>query len=214
MDAGNSRCSPRRPCVTRMNVLRVGATQLYPASMLAELTVQLAAVPERAWPRFTALHAAPDALPHPLRHAACVSSISVLATGCGWVLRPGATSAGVVLHALAALVAYLGGAAVAIELSPVCIVAPDAAPQAISRFTSGAVLPVAVSGIGNLVPFLPMSFVLALAGAAASVHSGWIGASAMLALEGQPRKRAAAYPAGMAVGLVLLATLARTVLPT
>jgi LAO/AO transport system kinase len=36
---------------------------------------------------------------------------------------------------------------------------------------------------------------------------------AMLALEGQPRKRAAAVPAGVAVCLVLLATLARTVLP-
>jgi hypothetical protein len=197
-----------------MNVLRVGGTQLYSASMLAELTVQLAALPERAWPRFSALHAAPEALPHPLRHVACVSSISVLATGCGWVLRPGATLAGVVLHALAAVVGYLGGAAVAIELSAVCIAAPDASPPTISRFASGAVLPVAVSGIGNLIPFLPMSLVLAFLGAAASVHSGWIGASAMLALEGKPRKRAAAYPAGVAVGLVLLATLARTVLPT
>jgi len=206
-------------------VLRVGATQLYSASMLAELTVQLAALPERAWPRFSALHAAPDALPHPLRHAACVSFFSVLATGCGWVLRPGATLAGVTLHALAALVGYLGGAAVAIELSPACIAPSDAAPSsaralngalrpAVSRFTSGAVLPVAASGIGNLIPSLPISFVLALLGAAASVRSSWIGASAMLALEGQPRKRAAAYPAGVAVGLVLLATLVRTVLPT
>ena len=182
--------------------------------MLAELTVQLAALPDRAWPRFAALHAAPEALPHPLRHVACVSCFSVLATSCGWVLRPGATLAGVVLHALAALVGYVGGAAVAVELSPVCIAAEDAANTTVARFTSGAVLPVAVSGVGNLIPFLPMSFVLALLGAAASVHSGWIGASAMLALEGVPRKRAAAYPAGVAVGLVLLATLARTVLPT
>lgn len=181
--------------------------------MLAELTVQLAAVPGRAWPRFKALHAAPDALPHPLRHVASASSFSALATGMGWTFRPGATTAGVVLHALTALVAYLGGTALAVELSRVCIVAPEATPEAIARFTSGAVLPVAVSGIGNLIPSLPWSFVLALAGAAASVHSGWIGAGAMLALEGQPRKRAAAYPAGMAVGLVLLATLARTVLP-
>ena len=58
-----------------------------------------------------------------------------------------------------------------------------------------------------------MSFALALAGAVASVHSGWVGANAMLALEGQPRKRAAVVPAGLAVGLVLLATLARMVLP-
>lgn len=197
-----------------MNVLRVGPTRLYSAFMLAELTVQLAAHPERAWPRFSALHAAPEALPHPLRHAVCVSSLSVLATGCGSVLRPGATLAGVVLHALAAVVGYVGGAAVAIELSSVCIEAPDATPSAVSRFSSGAVLPVAASGIANMIPFLPIGFVLALLGAAASVHSGWIGASAMLALEGKPRRRAATYPAGVAVGLVLLAMLTRAVLPT
>lgn len=193
-------------------MLRVGPSQLYPSTMLAELTVQLAALPERAWPRFAALHAAPDALPHPLRHVAMASSASVVATCFGWVLHPGATLAGVVLHALSAVVGYVGGAVLAVELSSAWVA--DAPSASVARFSSGAVLPVAVSGIGNLIPFLPISLVLALLGAAASVHSGWIGASAMLGLEGKPRKRAAAYPAGLAVGLVLLATLARTVLPT
>jgi hypothetical protein len=181
---------------------------------LAELTLQLAALPERAWPRFAAADAARIALPSPLKHAVGASSLSVVATGLGAALRPGATVAGVVLHALAAVVGYVGGAACAVELSSRWIAAPAVSSHTISRFASGAVLPVVVSGILNLVPLLPMSFVLALAGAAASVHSGWIGASAMLALEGQPRKRAAAVPAGVAVGLVLLATLGRTVLPT
>ena len=122
---------------------------------------------------------------------------------------------GVTLQSLAALVGYVGGAASAVELSSrwVPTPAPDVEPGAVSRFASGAVLPVAVSGIFNLIPLLPMSFALVFAGAVASVHSGWVGASAMLALEGQARKRAAVVPAGLAVGLVLLATLARMVLP-
>ena len=180
---------------------------------MAELTLQLAASPERAWARFASADAASAALPSPLKHALGASSVSVLATGLGWALRPGATVGGVVLHALAAVVGYMGGAACAVELGGRYVAAPDVAPEAISRFASGAVLPVAVSGTLNVIPLLPMSFLLALAGAAASVHSGWIGASQMLALEGQPRKRAAVVPAGVAVGLVLLATLARTVLP-
>lgn len=185
--------------------------------MLAELTLKLAAFPERAWGRFAlaaACESGDTALPSPLRHAAGASAISVLATGFGWALRPGATVGGVVLHSLAAVVGYVGAAGMAIELGSRWIVAPDATPKAVARFTSGAVLPVVVSGTLNLIPLVPMSFVLALAGAAASVHSGWVGASAMLALEGPPRKRAAVIPAGVAVGLVLLATLARTVLPT
>jgi hypothetical protein len=160
-----------------------------------------------------------------LRHAVGVSSVSVFATCIGSAFRPGATVGGVVLQSLAALVGYVGGAASAVELSSKWVSAPDVGPNAasdsrahgetarVARFASGAVLPVVVSGSFNLIPLLPMSFALALAGAAASVHSGWVGASAMLALEGQPRKRAAMVPAGMAVGLVLLATLLRTVLP-
>ena len=78
------------------------------------------------------------------------------------------------------------------------------------RCTAGGM---AVSGMVNVIPLLPISFLLALAGAAASAHSGWIGASAMLALEGQARKRAAVIPAGLAVSLVLLATFVRMGLP-
>jgi hypothetical protein len=149
----------------------------------------------------------------------------VIATCIGSAFRPGATVGGVVLQSLAALVGYVGGAASAVELSSKWVFAPDVGPNAaqnslargetsrVDRFASGAVLPVVLSGSFNLVPLLPMSFALALAGAAASVQSGWVGASAMLALEGQPRKRAAIVPAGVAVGLVLVATLLRTVLP-
>lgn len=208
--------------------------------MLTELTLQLAAFPKRAWPRFVDLssltrsttrvdatdsHAAREAdpassvldtqgaLPSPLRHAVGVSFLSVIATCLGSAFRPGATVGGVTLQSLAALVGYVGGAASAVELSSQWVSTPNVAPHAVSRFASGAVVPVAVSGVFSLIPLFQMSFALALAGAAVSVHSGWVGASAMLTLEGQPRKRAAVIPAGVAVGLVLLATLSRTVLP-
>ena len=180
---------------------------------MAELTLQLTAFPERGWPRIAVAHAKGESLPSPLRHATSVASLSVLGTALGVALRPGATVGGVTLHTMAALLGYVGGAALSVELAARLLTVPGVASETISRFAAGAVLPVVVSGVFNLIPLIPMSFVLALAGGAASVHSGWVGASAMLALEGEPRKRAAAIPAGVAVGLVLLANLARTVLP-
>jgi len=192
--------------------------------MLAKLTLRLVAWPEQTWPRFTVAHAEssaqqrasisePGTLPSPLGHAASAAFVSVLATGIGWALRSGSTSGGVVLHMLTALVGYVGGATLAVVGSQRLLGSSGAPPDAIARYASGAVLPVVLSGVVNVVPFPPLSFVLALAGAASSAQSGWIGASAMLALEGQARRRAAIIPAGLAVSLVLLATFVRMGLP-
>jgi hypothetical protein len=181
--------------------------------MLAKLTFKLAALPEQMWPRFAAAHASAEPLPSPLKHVAGVGLISVVATGLGWAVKPGTTAAGIVLQMLAALVGYVGGAALAVELSPRLIQGAGGTTQDVSRYASGAVLPVALSGMLNVIPLIPMNLVLALAGTASSVQSGWVGASAMLALEGQSRKRAAVVPAGLAVSLVLLATFVRMGLP-
>jgi len=181
--------------------------------MLAKLTWKLAALPEQAWPRFAAAHAQAEPLPSPIRHVAGVALVSVLSTAIGWLFKSHTTAAGAVLQVLMALVGYVGGATLAVEASRRLVVAPSASSDAVSRFASGAVLPVAASGMLNVIPFVPLNMVLALAGAAASAHSGWIGASAMLALEGASRKRAAAVPAGVALGLVLLTSIIRMVLP-
>jgi hypothetical protein len=182
--------------------------------MLAKLTLRLAAMPEEAWPRFAVAHAQDGALPSPLRHATAAALVSVLATGAGWALRHDATSGGAVLQLLAAVVGYVGGTTLAIELAPKMLGGRGQPSEEVeARFASGAVMPIALSGIVNLVPLPLMSFVLALAGTAASVHSGWIGASAMLALEGQARKRAAIIPAGLAASSVLIATFVRMVMP-
>lgn len=185
----------------------------YAPGVLAKLTVKLAALPEQAWPRFAAAYAQAEPLPSPLKHVTAAALVSVVATGLGWLIRSGTTASGAVLQMLAALVGYVGGAALAVELSPRLIQAPGATKDAVSRFASGAVLPVVLSGILNWIPLIPMNLVLALAGAAVSAQSGWIGASAMLALEGQARKRAAAVPAGLALGAVLLMSIVRMVLP-
>jgi hypothetical protein len=181
--------------------------------MLAKLTFRLAALPEQTWPRFAAAHAGAEPLPSPLKHVAAIALLSVAATGLGWAIKPGSTAGGAVLHMLTALVGYVGGAALAVELSPRLIEGGSGGAQDVSRYASGAVLPVALSGMLNVIPLLPMTLVLALAGAALSVQSGWVGASDMLALEGQSRQRAAAVPAGLAVSLVLLATFVRMGLP-
>lgn len=186
--------------------------------MLARLTWRLAALPEQTWPRFASAHGqgardADEALPSPLKHIAVAGFVSVLATGLGWSIRAGATSAGAVLQMLMAVVGYVGGGALAVLVSPMLLKVAGAEPELVARYASGAVLPLALCGLGNLIPMPLLSFALALAGAASSVHSGWVGASAMLALEGQARKRAAVVPAGLAVSLVLLATFVRMVLP-
>jgi hypothetical protein len=181
--------------------------------MLAKLTWRLAALPEQTWPRFAAAHGSAEPLPTPLKHVAGAGLISVVATGLGWAIKPGATAAGTVLQMLAALLGYVGGSALAVVLSPRLITSPSSDAHDVSRFASGAVLPIALSGILNVIPLLPMTIVLALAGTASSVQSGWVGASALLALEGQARKRAAAVPAGLAVSLVLFATFLRMELP-
>jgi hypothetical protein len=177
--------------------------------MLAKLTWKLAALPEQAWPRFAAAHAQAEPLPSPRLHVAGAALVSVLGTGIGWIIRHHSTASGAVLQMLAAVVGYVGGAALAVELSPKLLTVPGATADDVSRFASGAVLPIVVSGVFNVIPFPLMNLVLACAGAAASVHSGWIGASAMLGLEGPARKRAAAVPAGLALGAVVLTTLIR-----
>lgn len=187
--------------------------------MLARLTFRLAALPEQTWPRFALAHSqrpsasGSETLPSPLKHVAAAGLVSVLATGLGWAIRSGATSAGAVLQMLVAVVGYVGGGALTVLAAPALLKRADLEPALLARYASGAVLPLSLSGLGNLIPLPLMSFALALAGAALSAHSGWVGASAMLALEGQARKRAAVVPAGLAVSLVLLATIVRTVLP-
>ena len=181
--------------------------------MLAKLTWGLAALPEQAWPRLAAAHGSAEPLPTPLKHVAGAGLLSVVATGLGWAIKPGTTAAGTVLQMLAALLGYVGGAALVVVLSPRLITGYGGNAQDVARFGSAAVLPVALSGVLNVVPLLPMTLLLAIAGAASSAQSGWVGASAFLALEGQARKRAAAVPAGLAVSLVLFATFLRMELP-
>jgi hypothetical protein len=184
--------------------------------MLARLTWRLAALPEQTWPRFAVAHAngsGPSALPSPLQHVAVAGFTSVAATGVGCAIRPGASFGGALLQMLAAVIGYVGGGALAVELTPRLLPLGRSSGPEVARFASGAVLPLLLSGLVNVIPLPLLSFALACAGAASSAHSGWVGASAMLALEGQARKRAAVVPAGLAVSLVLLATIVRMVLP-
>ena len=116
-----------------------------------------------------------ESLPTPLRHAAWAGLLSVVATGLGWALKPGTTAAGTVLHMLAALVGYVGGATMAVEASPKLISNPNGNAQDVSRFAVGAALPVALSGMLNVIPLMPLTFVLALAGSGMErpIRMGW-----------------------------------------
>ncbi len=181
--------------------------------MLAQLTLKLAAAPEETWTHFTVAHLQAEPLPSPLRHVTVASLVSAAATGLGAAFGSGATVAGVVLQLLAGAVGYVGASVLAVLVAPLLIKGPSLPRDLVARYASGAVLPVSLSGILNIVPLPPLTILLALAGAALSGWSGWIGADAMLALEGDQRKRAALVPAVLAVSLVLLATVTRMMLP-
>ncbi len=181
--------------------------------MLAKLTLRLAAMPEQTWGRFLAAHVQAEPLPSPLKHAAAAGMVSAIATGLGAAFDHGATAAGVVLHLLTAIVGYVGGCSLAVLMTPQIASSPGVDAAILARFASGAVLPIALSGALNIIPLFPLTLLLVLLGGVTSAWSGWIGASAMLALEGEPRKRAALVPAVLAVSLVLIATLTRLVLP-
>lgn len=152
-------------------------------------------------------------MPPPVVHAAAAASISVLSTALGVSFRTGSTTGGVLVHALAALFGYAGGAVCAVLLADRWVEVPGERAKYVPRFASAAVLPLLLSGAINLLPLVPLAFVLGLAGAALSVWSGWVGASALLGLEGAARKRAALVPAALAAGPVILAAVVRMGLP-
>jgi hypothetical protein len=198
--------------------------------MLCRLTLPLVTRPRAGWARVAEwadgeVHGeVPSDAPYQLIAQAAL--VSLAATALGWGLSPTSTTAGTVLHVLAACVAYLGGPVLGLYVTrQVLAVVPASMPACSLRpptekaqrafwFAAGAVVPSALVGALNVVPSIASSFALAMAGAALSARTGWVGANAMLALHGQARFRAAAAPAGTAVGVALLATCIRTVLPS
>lgn len=164
------------------------------------------AVPEAGWPRLAAACEGKEALPPPIAHAAAVGASSVLATMIGSIFVAGATLTTVVAHTLAAAAGYFGAAAVATRLAPSFIKGSETARALGPRFASAAVLPIVASGLLNVVPIPGLGFVWTLAGAGLSAWSGWIGASALLGLEGPARRDAAVLTALLGALPPLIAT--------
>jgi len=185
--------------------------------MLFRFTLPLVTSPISGWSRVgeaaALAHPSGDSSGGPYRLVASAAIVSLAATAIGWGVRPASTAAGAVLHVLAASLAYLGGPVVALSLAHHLLPRQARTPRA-EWFAAGSLVPLALAGAGNLAPYPVLSFALALAGAALSVRTAWVGANALLALEGQARFRAAAAPAGVAVGVALLATSVRMVLPS
>ena len=145
-------------------------------------------------------------------HAAGVATISVLATALGATMATGANVASVLLAMLLGIVAYVGAAAAAVTFGPKVVSAPGRTGAELARFASAAILPLAVSGIFNVVPFAPLGLVCGLLGAALTAWSAHVGASAMLGLEGPARRSAAAAVTAVGLAPVLLGSLLRIVL--
>lgn len=179
--------------------------------MIVALTAKLIAVPELAWPRLVAAVDTAERLPPPIGHAGALAAISVVATVIGAALAPGHTAAGVVTHGLFATAGYVGACATAIWVLPRLLRDSGQTPEALSRYGASAVLPLALSGVLNLIPLVGLGFIWTACGAALSARSAFLGASQFLALEGDRRRHAAALvaitgsvPVLISIGLRLL----------
>ncbi len=165
--------------------------------VIATLTAKLVAVPEAAWPRLTAACDQREALPSPIAHASVVGAGSILATMIGAAIAPGRSLVTVLASGVAAAAGYLGAAAVAVMVVPRVLEIPETVRPLGPRFASAAVLPIVASGLFNVVPIPGLGFVWTVVGAALAAWSGWIGASALLGLEGPARRKAAVLTAAL-----------------
>jgi len=151
-------------------------------------------------------------LPSPLAHAAGVAVVSVVATTIGAAIAVGRTPANVVLSMLVAIAAYVGAVATAVTFAPRLVSAPEQTAPLLARWASAAVLPIAVSGLFNVVPIALLGLAWSLFGAVICAWSAYVGASAMLGLEGPARRGAAGTLAALGLGPVLAGSLLRIVL--
>jgi hypothetical protein len=129
----------------------------------------------------------------------------------GAVIVPGRTGTGVLLGSALAAAGYFGAAALATSLGPRLVEAPEEVAHLVPRFTATACLPIAASGSFNFVPLWGITLVWMSVGLALTARSGWIGASDLLGLEGEPRIRAAAIATALGGAPVLLSMLLRLV---
>ena len=76
---------------------------------------------------------------------------------------------------LAALVGYVGGATFAVEASPKLVSSPKRHRADVSRFAAGASLPVALSGMLNVIPLMPLNLRPRLGGGGMErpIRLGW-----------------------------------------
>ncbi len=177
--------------------------------MIVGLTARLIALPEMGWPRLAAALDGGEALPSPAAHAAAVAGLAVVATFVGASIEAGASVGSVVIEGLTAVAGYVGAAVLVTAIPPASIGLPPADRDRVARLGSAAALPVLASGIFDVIPMTGLAIAWTLLGAAATGWSGWLGASALLGIEGGERRKAAATVTIVATAPILLATLFR-----
>lgn len=177
--------------------------------MIVSLTARLVALPERGWPRLAAACDADEPLPSPLGHACFVAALPVVMTTIGAATVPGTTAGRVALAALAAVLGYVGAAVAAVTLAPRWVRPGPRAERLGPRFASAAALPLLASGVLNLVPLVGLGFLWLLAGAGATAWSAHVGASSLLGIEGDGRRRTAIVVPAIGAVPIALSTVLR-----
>ena len=181
--------------------------------MIIELTARLLARPERAWAGLVADGREEGDLPSPAAHAATLAGLSVIATFVGASLEPGRSVGGVVVDGLTAIVGYVGAVALAVVLLPRALArAAPVDPAAAARFGSASILPLASSGVLNVLPLWGPTLALTLLGTVLTARSAWIGAHSLLGWSGGARWRASALVVGAGLLPLIASTAARAFL--
>jgi len=166
---------------------------------------RLLVAPEREWERRSAAPA--DGTSMPALGAVLVSLPGVFATFIGVLVDPQRSAGVAATHGLIVLASHAGTIAAVVWAAP-RLVDDDRAAE----LTATALVPLALSGVLNVLPIGLWQLLAAIAGAAFSARAAYVGASMFLGLEGERRKSAAAVVTIAATGPLLGLTLLRWIL--
>ena len=179
-------------------------------TVLGPLTIKLIAIPEQGWPRLAVAAEAGEPVPAPLVHGFMVGMASLGMTFLGSLLEPEVSGERVFQHLLLSAFGYLGPAAVAATVGGNLVDTPDPI-EVRARYAASASLPIAASGVFNLIPLWWLTPIWLLIAGALAARSAFVGGADYLGLEGASQKQAALRAIGPAFAVAAIATLIRAV---
>lgn len=154
------------------------------------LALRLVTSPVRGWSDVSAACKSEEGLSPPAITGGVAAAMSVLASFIGALLMSHTSVQKVVVWTLAAMAGYFGSVAAALSISAEKLRVGPASADLVPRFVASSALPLAASGTFNFVPLPGLTLVWTVTAFALTAHTAWVGAKALLDLEGDARTRA------------------------